>query len=131
MFHLSEKDLRLRILGCADGPASFNAEMFAGGHLVTSCDPLYQCSTDQIKQRIDATYKNVMEQTYKNMGQFVWDRIRTPEELGRLRMKAMQTFLADYEDGRKSGRYIAAEAPHLPFASTSFDLALSSHFLFL
>jgi hypothetical protein len=26
MFVLSSDDLRLRILGCADGPASFNAE---------------------------------------------------------------------------------------------------------
>lgn len=27
MFNLSEADLNAKILGCADGPASFNAEM--------------------------------------------------------------------------------------------------------
>ena len=43
----------------------------------------------------------------------------------------MHDFLADYEQGRKEGRYIPAELPNLPFAPLSFDLALCSHFLFL
>lgn len=42
MFDLTEVDLRRHILGCADGPASFNAEMTRQGHRVISCDPLYQ-----------------------------------------------------------------------------------------
>ena len=33
MFALSEADLQRRILGCGDGPASFNAEMTAAGRL--------------------------------------------------------------------------------------------------
>ena len=42
MFTLSEEDLQKRILGCGDGPASFNAEMTASGKpTVTSVDPLY------------------------------------------------------------------------------------------
>jgi hypothetical protein len=28
MFHLTREDLQRSILGCADGPANFNAEMF-------------------------------------------------------------------------------------------------------
>ena len=31
MFDLGERELRGRILGCGDGPASFNAEMTAQG----------------------------------------------------------------------------------------------------
>jgi hypothetical protein len=46
-------------------------------------------------------------------------------------MLAMERFLADFEDGRRAGRYIAAGLPSLPFADQRFDLALSSHFLFL
>lgn len=41
MFNLSEVDLNLKILGCGDGPASFNAEMTKQGHRVVSIDPIY------------------------------------------------------------------------------------------
>jgi hypothetical protein len=131
MFDLSEVDLDRRILGCADGSASFNAEMFRQGHRVVSCDPLYQFSRDQIKSRIDATYDHVIGQTKLNVEKFNWDRISTPEELGRIRMEAMADFLVDFEQGKQNGRYVVAELPDLPFESQSFDIALCSHFLFL
>jgi hypothetical protein len=131
IFHLTTEDLTRNILGCADGPASFNVEMHRKGHRVISCDPLYQFTADQIKQRIDATYESVIGQTYQNKHKFVWNLIESPEELGRIRCEAMSDFLQDYLQGRESGRYVPAELPDLPFASTSFDMALSSHFLFL
>src|SRR5271155_4002556 len=55
MFALSDAELRLRILGCADGPASFNSEMTARGAFVVSCDPLYQFSVEPIRGRIERT----------------------------------------------------------------------------
>src|SRR5687767_3054472 len=131
MFALSEDDLALRILGCGDGPAAFNAHMHRRGGRVVSCDPLYQFSARQIQTRIDATYENILAQTRENREKFVWDEIGSPEQLGQVRMQAMRDFLADYEQGRLEGRYIAGESPALPFAPGSFDLALSSHFLFL
>jgi hypothetical protein len=130
MFNLSKEDFSRSILGCADGPASFNAEMNRRRNRVVSCDPLYQFSAGQIRNRIDTTYENVMGQTRQNMDRFVWDRIGSPDELGRLRMAAMNDFLGDYEPGKSDGRYVAAELPELPFASLSFEIALCSHFLF-
>src|SRR5215471_7275287 len=38
MFALEEPDLARRILGCGDGPASFNAVATRRGLTVTSCD---------------------------------------------------------------------------------------------
>lgn len=131
MFNLSDADLHRSILGCADGPASFNAAMSQRGHRVISCDPLYQFSAAQIQEQIDATYQTVMEQTRRNQDRFVWDSIPSPDALGEIRMAAMRDFLADYEQGAHDGRYIAAELPALPFAPGTFDLALCSHFLFL
>lgn len=130
MFDLTEEDLCRSILGCADGPASFNVQMARNGHGVVSCDPLYQFSADQIQQRIDATYAEVIGQTRENQDKFIWNRVASPEELGRVRLDAMHDFLGDYEYGRSEGRYIPAELPDLPFATSSFDLALCSHFLF-
>jgi hypothetical protein len=131
MFHLSSEDLRRRILGCADGPASFNAAMFRQGHRIISCDPLYDLDAGQITQRIHDTYEDVIGQTRRNQDKFVWDAIQSPEELGRIRQAAMNEFLGDYEMGKKDGRYVTAELPALPFAPHSFDMALCSHFLFL
>ena len=51
MFGLSESDLAGRILGCGDGPASFNSEATAEGFSVTSCDPIYAFSAEEISRR--------------------------------------------------------------------------------
>ena len=131
MFNLSAQDLGQRILGCGDGPAAFNATLSRDGGRIVSCDPLYQFTVQQIRERIDATYTNVIEQTRRDQDKFVWDAIPSVETLGEIRMAAMTDFLADYEQGKAQGRYVCGAAPALPFAPNSFDLALSSHFLFL
>ena len=53
MFDLSADDLHRRILGCGDGPASFNAKMAEEGHDVISVDPLYAFSAAIIQCRIE------------------------------------------------------------------------------
>jgi hypothetical protein len=131
MFALSEADLRRNILGCGDGPASFNAEATRRGLHVVSCDPLYQFSTGDIRARISQTYDEVIEQTRRNTHEFIWTDITSVDELGRLRMAAMNEFLADFARGKADGRYVDAELPTLPFADDAFDLVVCSHFLFL
>ncbi len=131
MFALSADDLDKRILGCGDGPAGFNAELTRRGGTVVSIDPLYAFTVDDIASRIDETFDEVMRQTRKNQDEFVWDHIRSVNELGEVRMKAMREFLSDYPQGLVDGRYIPGAAPALDLPDSSFDLALSSHFLFL
>lgn len=131
MFALSSDDLALRILGCGDGPASFNAHATRRGASVISCDPIYQWDATQIRERIAATYSQVLDQTRHNAHEFVWESIGSVEELGAVRMAAMDDFLDDYSRGKAAGRYVTAELPALPFADASFDLALCSHLLFL
>ena len=131
MFALRDDDLALRILGCGDGPASFNAEATRRGVRVTSCDPIYRWNVAQIRERIEATCQEVLEQTRQNANEFVWTSLRSVDELGSVRMRAMNEFLNDFPEGKAEGRYVEAALPTLPFADASFDLALSSHFLFL
>jgi hypothetical protein len=131
MFALDQRDLKGRILGCADGPASFNAEATRRGSSVVSCDPIYRLSTFDLRARIAATYDKILEQTRTNQDEFVWTAIKSPDELGRLRLAAMDVFLEDYDAGRRTGRYLDAKLPELPFVDHSFDLAVCSHFLFL
>jgi hypothetical protein len=131
MFSLSESDLRGKILGCADGPAGFNAKMAELGRCAISCDPLYQFSAAQIQKRIDETYDDIIAQTYSNVERFNWSTITSVDELGRVRRAAMDSFLADYDAGKRDGRYVSAALPDLPFRNGAFTLALCSHFLFL
>ncbi len=131
MFDLRERELQGRILGCGDGPASFNAEMTAQGRSVVSVDPLYAYPGEAIERRVEETYDIIMEQLARNRDDFVWTYVPSLPALGERRMWAMRRFLADYAAGKREGRYVDASLPDLPFEDYSFDLALSSHFLFL
>ncbi len=131
MFSLTAHDLGKKILGCGDGPACFNAELSAEGGNVTSIDPIYQFAHEQIRSRIKEVYPQIMEQVSKNRNDYVWKNISNVEELGRVRMDAMNTFLHDYEKHQESGRYIDVSLPSLPFGNAEYDLTLCSHFLFL
>jgi hypothetical protein len=131
MFVLTDDDLRGRVLGCGDGPASFNAEGAVRGVRIVSSDPLYRFTPAEIRERIDATSGVVLEETRRNADAFVWRDIPSIERLGEMRRAAMQTFLTHFEQRPASGRYVGAALPWLPFAPTTFDLAVCSHFLFL
>jgi hypothetical protein len=131
MFGLTEADLSGCILGCGDGPASFNAEATRRGCRVISCDPIYRLSAAQIERRVHETYDTIMEELRPNVDNYIWDAFVSPEGLGKARMTAMWEFLADYERGKRESRYVNASLPSLPFADKAFDLALCSHLLFL
>jgi len=131
MFALSDDDLAGTILGCGDGPASFNARASRRGTSVVSADPLYRFSTSEIESRIAETVETIAAQTKRNAGEFVWTHFRTVDELIEARLSAMRDFLDDYAAGCCAGRYVEASLPSLPFADRAFDLALCSHFLLL
>ncbi len=130
MFALGARELDLRIVGCGDGPAAFNAQMNRRGKRAVSVDPLYRFSADEIAARIDEIYDTMVDGARRNIDAFDWSEFHSPEELGRRRRQIMQEFLADYPVGRPEGRYIAASLPSLPFAADEFDLAVCSHLLF-
>jgi len=131
MFLLSEETLKQEILGCGDGPASFNVEARNLGAKVTSIDPIYSFSKNQLQERIDEVAREVIEQVRTNKEDFVWKNIQDVEALYQLRMGVMKIFLEDYEEGKVLGSYQNQMLPNLDFEENRFDLALSSHFLFL
>jgi hypothetical protein len=130
MFRLTDADLTRSILGCGDGPASFNAELTRRGGRVVSADPLYRFSADQIRSRIDETTPIMVEQMSANQESFLWTRFSSVTDVTNARLASMEIFLGDYP-GPGGQRYVDASVPQLPFADGEFELALSSHFLFL
>ena len=131
MFMLTDADLQETILGCGDGPASFNAELTKAGGSVVSADPVYRFTADQIRSRVRDVYPEIMSEVAKSPDDYIWDSIRDVEHLGHVRMEAMKLFFDDYEQGKKAGRYINVSLPELPFEDKTFRLALCSHYLFL
>src|SRR5438876_5449355 len=131
MFALSQEDFSASILGCGDGPASFNAEATALGYRVVSCDPLYSFSASEIERRVAQCYGTVIAQVKQEPDAFVWGYFRDPDHLGECRLTAMRKFLSDYDRGKQDGRYIPASLPRLPFRKKQFSLAVVSHLLFL
>ena len=131
IFSLSDKDLTKKILGCGDGPASFNAELTQIGGKVTSADPTYCFTAEELQSRINEVYEEIIPKVQANKDSFIWESISSVEELGHIRMAAMQTFIPDFTKGKKEGRYLNASLPHLPFNDNEFELALCSHYLFL
>jgi SAM-dependent methyltransferase len=131
IFNLSEADLKKSILGIGDGPASFNAEATQKGIRVTSIDPIYQFTKEDIKQRFEAVVDNIINQVKNTPDDWVWSYHQSPEDLKNTRIKALNQFLEDYEQGKQEKRYLVQEVPHLTFKENEFDLALCSHFLFL
>lgn len=131
MFSLTKTDLSKKIIGCGDGPASFNYEAKQRGYSVKSVDPIYYFTKEQIEKRIEETYSIVIEQTAKNASKFIWKTFNNVEELGNARLEAMRSFLADYNQGLEEKRYVPGELPEIELDDNKFDLALCSHFLFL
>ncbi len=120
-----------KILGCGDGPASVNTELSSAGVDIVSVDPVYRFSKTQIEKRMDETSRTIARQIRQHRDDYIWKQFRDVDALIDERLSAMRSFLDDFEKGKESGRYIDGALPRLPFADNTFDLAWSSHFLFL
>lgn len=132
MFRLTQDDLKKKIAGFGDGPACFNRELTERGGSVISFDPIYQFTKEDIQKRIEEVRVEVMEQMRRNRDNYIWTKIRNPEELENIRMSAMKRFLEDYDNGRAEGRYVYHKLPdRLPFEDNYFNIGLSSHFLLM
>jgi hypothetical protein len=130
MFNLIADDLKRKILDVAGGPASFNAEMQQQGQVVISVDPIYELSAAVIQQRFDECVDGIIEQVKQSPDDWVWQYHKSADDLRKNRERALQIFLADYQQGKVEQRYITGELPEIP-VDQAFDLVLCSHFLFL
>jgi hypothetical protein len=90
MFALTPGDLLGKIFDCAAGPSSFNAELTAEGHEVSSCDPIYSLTAEEIRARILPTRDRMIAKVRAVREEFVWQEFISPEHLGEVRMAAIQ-----------------------------------------
>ncbi|WP_341529761.1 SAM-dependent methyltransferase [Nostoc sp. UHCC 0302] len=131
LFNLTDADLNKKIIGIGDGPASFNAEMTRQGKSVVSVDPLYQFSSEEILQRFNEVVDNIINQVKATQNDWVWSYHKSPDDLRHNRVKVIQEFIVDYENGKQENRYVVGELPKLEYKNQEFEIALCSHLLFL
>ncbi len=130
MFNIDSHSLTgLRILDCPSGPASFVSECRSLGIHAVGCDPLY----DKQAEELTAIVKAEREQTLARQARVrhLFDENKPIVDYRKAKFEAFDRFSADFSTGLVEGRYIRAALPALPFADASFDIALSSNFLFL
>ena len=127
MFALTDEDLGARIIGVGDSPAGFNAEAHERGQDVTSVDPIYAFTAEEIRGRIQTVRPQIEMGVRVNPPRYVWDHFPDIETLIAHRLDAMERFLEDYSGLGISARYRAAGLPRRPYEDGAFDLALVSH----
>lgn len=131
MFSLTEIDLQKSILSVGDGPASFNVEGTQLGYRIKSIDPLYDFTSEQIRNRFYEVIDNIIGQVERSPDDWVWAYHTSPNVLRKNREKVAKLFCEDYEYGKDQGRYEVGELPRLKYQDCEYELGLSSHFLFL
>lgn len=129
-FNLRHIEPGIRILDVGSGPSSFACEASQCGIAVSAIDPLYALDAGTIRKRFDETVRVMRAGLRTASYRFNWSFYGSEEQVYRRRFEALSLFLEDYQSG-VGDRYITGQLPFLPFADRSYDIALSSHLLFL
>lgn len=130
MFELTPQDLVGKIIDFGSGASAFNSELTkTGGHCI-SCDPLFALDKATLKSKALLIFADMVESVTREQYKYDFSRYGGLEALIEQRRLGMEEFFADYQEGKKEARYLAAADVNLPFDDFSFDIALSSHYLF-
>jgi SAM-dependent methyltransferase len=130
MFDLTPDDLSGSLLEFGCGPSAFNSEMQHRAKRCVSCDPMFCLDADTLKTKSLLVFADRVERVAHEMENFDFSQYNGFEGLVAHRRAGMEKFLADYTLGKQEKRYQPVQDLSLPFADFSFDLALSSHYLF-
>ena len=141
MFNLDLSNFKdLKILDCPSGASSFVAEASSEYKVkqAVGCDLMYDnnnISMIEKKGRDDLEY--MITRLSKVPDFYDWNMYSNIEDLRKARASSLEKFISDYAEkgmvnnpSKKYDRYVKAILPNLPFDDKSFDLVLSSNFLF-
>lgn len=130
MFDLSAADIKTRLLEYGCGPSAVNVELTNLSQQIISCDPLFTLDKDTLSSKVTLIFADMAARVIRDQEQFDFSLYGSPDALIDKRREGIAKFFADYVEGKKEQRYLGINDYSLPFADFSFDLALSSHYLF-
>jgi len=126
-FDLKLEDLKSKkILDCPSGASSFVGIANKNGSNVIGVDLIYEFDKNSIEAQGYKTIEKIYEDT-SWMDVYKMDFYKSKENHRSCREKALKDFVNDYN----KTNYVFAKLPNLPFDHEYFDLALSSHLLFV
>ncbi len=130
IFGLTDEELHKTVLDYPGGISSVNAELYAQGFKIVSASPSYRLAFKEMQERA----KEILQKKIVYLHQHL-EMLSNPtpevvnEVIGRWQISAEQ-FLADYERGKKQGRYLPLEGPPFTDLTQKFELLLCTDFLF-
>ncbi len=140
MFNLDLTNFKdLEILDCPSGASSFVAEALDKYNVkkAIGCDLMYDNDPSIIEKRGRDDLEYMIDRLSKVPDFYDWKIYSNIEELRKARASSLEKFISDYStkgmannSSKKYERYVKAILPNLPFNDKSFDLVLSSNFLF-
>ncbi len=140
MFNLDLSNFKdLEILDCPSGASSFVAEASSEYKVkkAVGCDLMYDNSLSIIEKRGRDDLEYMINCLSKVPDFYDWNMYSNIEDLRKARASSLKKFISDYATNevvnnlsKKYQRYVKAILPNLPFNDKSFDLVLSSNFLF-
>jgi hypothetical protein len=129
MFSLDLNDLsNVKLLDCMAGVNSVVTQMLPHAAAAVALDSLYNLTAQQIRQELNASNK-LQDFFHSNTEQFNWSEYLNAKIEYDNRMHTAEEFFSSYDSNRKNYCAISSVSS-INLDSGSFDLALSSHFLF-
>ena len=126
-FDLKLEDLKdKKVLDCPSGASSFVSTLKQNDIDVIGVDLLYEFDIESIETQGYKTIEKIYQDT-SWMDVYKMDFYKSKENHRNHRENALKAFVNDFN--KKD--YIFAKLPNLPFENKEFDLALSSHLLFV
>lgn len=130
MFDLKPEDLSASLLEYGCGPSAVNSELTKQAKKIISCDPLFTLDKATLFSKTSLVFADMAAKLINDKQNFDFCRYGSPNFLLDERQEGMAKFFADYELGKKEGRYVGISEYRLAFADFSFDFALSAHYFF-
>ena len=130
MFDCSLDNQSLRILEYGCGASAVNKEGHDHGMSVVSCDPLFVLDKSTLSTQVSLIFEDMLDQMKMHQSLFDFSAYGGFDAFIAHRRDGVRTFFEDYELGLQEERYCLMNDLNLSFPDFSFDLALSSHYLF-
>jgi hypothetical protein len=128
IFGFIDTELPKKVLDYPAGISSVNAELYAQGKRIVSCDPAYHFSTQQMQQHAQQILQHNIQHLQQH--QNILSNNQAIDEIIQRWRHSTEVFLADYATGKQQGRYRIIELPPAPEPDGAFELLFCTDLLF-
>lgn len=130
MFDLGHAELdMMHVLDCSGHYSSFSYEMGLEGHKVVVANPFFATTASMLRNQLKGLEQRFHDHVASNLDAYFLHHATLDAEMAH-RHQVSDTAIQDLESSLDGQRYSPQDLTQLNYADESFDLALSSHFLF-